>query len=186
MPQNAPRESPLIKLVDERIGRLSPIFRGLIIPAGQGTYFRELSLNPFESALTTVVNVMITQRNAALCGGEQQTFLSTLLRNVPIAISSKSYGYARFLTGPVELSKSRTGKVEITGLAKRGPSPVARKFEVSRISGNKIPGSDVTIGIQVWPIEYGDFPDAGGYGVVPYGAMGIYDGAGNFVQLTGS
>lgn len=183
MAQNAPRENPLIKLVDERIKRKKPKMRGLLVPAGSGTFFREMSMSPFESASTTTVNIQLGgDRSQA----DRDGATPPLLRNVPVAVAGRGYNYARYAQMPVELSKSESGKVEITGISKRGPALAARRFEVSPHSGVKVPGSDAVIGLQIWPIEYGDFPEAGGYGFVPYGAMGMYDGAGNFIELLGS
>ena len=189
-----PRDNPLAKFVDERIRRRATKLRGLALPSGNAKFIREFSLSGILGAVTNVIDIQI-RGESTLC---ERPAIGTILRNVPIAINNRSAGYVRYVQAPVELSKSETGGLEVTGLSKRGPAIVSRRVEVSLASGSIIPGSNRNVGIQVWPIEYGDFgadsgaePDGtgidpeNGYGTKPYGAFGLYDGDGNFVELMG-
>ena len=189
-----PRDNPLAKFVDERIKRRANKLRGLALPSGRGKFIREFSLSGILGAVTNVIDVQI-RGESTLC---ERPAVGTILRNVPIAVNNRSVGYVRYVQAPVELSKSETGGLEVTGLSKRGPAIVSRKVEVSLASGSVIPGSERNVGVQVWPIEYEDLgadsgvaPDGtgldpeNGYGTKPYGAFGLYDGDGNFVELMG-
>ena len=189
-----PRDNPLAKFVDERIKRRAGKLRGLALPSGNAKFIREFSLSGILGAVTNVIDVQI-RGESTLC---ERPAVGTILRNVPIAINNRSAGYVRYVQAPVELSKSETGGLEITGLSKRGPAIVARKVAISPASGVVIPGSEQNVGVQIWPIEYGDLgedseaaPDEtgldplNGYGTKPYGAFGLYDGDGNFVELMG-
>ena len=187
-------DNPLAKFVDERVKKLDRKLIGLTLPSGNGIFFREMSLSSVLGAITNVIDLQI-RGESTLC---ERPAIGTILRNVPISMNNSAIAYTRYVQAPVELSKSETGKLEVTGLSKRGPAIVARKAEVSLVSGSIIPGSEQNIGIQVWPIEYGDLgadsgaaPDGtgldglNGYGTKPYGAFGLYDGDGNFVELMG-
>lgn len=189
-----PRNNPLAGFVDERILLRATKLIGLALPSGNDLFIREFSLSGILGAVTNVIDIQL-RGESSLC---DRPSLGTVLRNVPIAMSGKSAAYVRFVQAPVELSKSASGKLEITGLSKRGPAIVARKVQVSLVSGNVVPGSQRNIGVQVWPIEYSDLgtdsgsePDVtgldpeNGYGTKPYGAFGLYDGDGAFVELMG-
>ena len=189
-----PRDNPLAKFVDERIKRQRDKLIGLALPSGSGKFIRELSLSGILGSTTNVIDIQIPGEST-LC---ERPATGTILRSVPIALNNRSVGYVRYVQTPLELSKSASGGLEVTGLSKRGPAIVSRKIQVSLASGQVIPGSEQNIGVQVWPIEYGDLgadlgaaPDEtgldplNGYGTKPYGVFGLYDGDGSFVELMG-
>ena len=187
-------DNPLGKFVDERIKKRKNKLVGLALPSGNARFIREFSLSGILGAITNVIDIQI-RGESTLC---ERPAVGNILRNVPIAINNRSAGYVRYVQTPVEMSKSESGRLEITGLSKRGPAIVARKVQVSLASGSIIPGSQQNVGVQVWPIEYEDLgADSGsepdvtgldpidGYGIRPYGAFGLYDGDGVFIELMG-
>jgi hypothetical protein len=103
------------------------------------------------------------------------------LRNVPIAAANKDLIYTD-VGSAVRLRRSDSGRWEVVGFSKR------RVGSYTRV-GVFIPEpgfdpilytiqSPVNIGLVARPLSYDELITYGGYGVVPYGATGIFrDGA---------
>lgn len=103
----------------------------------------------------------------------------TPLRNVPIAAANKDLIYAD-VGAAVRLRRSESGRWEVVGFSKRRVGSYTRvPVNIPEPGFDPIPytiGTPAIIGIRARAITYGDMAEAGGYGTVPYGAIGYYRG----------
>jgi len=173
------KKLPLTQLIDERIKRGRKTILGTVVPFEDLQHLQQLSLSPKTGAHTYVAHVRLNAEYSQANRDDVGQF--PIIKNVPIAVNTRDVGYVAFRDMPVILAKSETGKLEIIATTKRGRAVQSRKATVSVVSGIII--SEVNLGIIITPIPYGDFPLAGGYGIVPYGANAIYDLNGNFIEL---
>jgi len=99
------------------------------------------------------------------------------LRNVPIAANSRDLIYSDAGTA-VRLRRSESGRWEVTGLSKRRPGTYTRvPVHIPDPSFGPIPydlGPAVEVGLVARALTYDELAIFGGYGVVPYGATGIF------------
>lgn len=108
------------------------------------------------------------------------------LRNVPIAQGVRELVYAEAGMA-VTLTRSKSGRWEITGFAKRMPGKYVRvgvrppAFCFGLPDYELDPDDDV--GLEARPLTYGELATYGGYGTVPYGATGIFRG-GVLIEIT--
>ncbi len=97
---------------------------------------------------------------------------NTVLRNVPIARSDYELIYAD-VGAAVRLRRTSSGQYEIVGFSDEMPGTYIRV---------PVDLTDLTIGtiedvsITSRPLTYEELATYGGYGVVPYGAIGIFQG----------
>lgn len=94
------------------------------------------------------------------------------LLNVPIAMANRELVYAE-AGSAVELTRSLSGRFEITGFSKRMPGRRTR-IGVDIDIGSTSTDPDTTLNAR--PLTYGELATFGGYGNVPYGAYGIFRG----------
>lgn len=101
------------------------------------------------------------------------------LRNVPIAANSRDLIYADAGTA-VRLRRSETGRWEVTGLSKRRPGSYTRTpVHIPEPGFGPIAydlGTTAEVGLVARALSYDELASFGGYGVVPYGATGIFRG----------
>jgi len=101
------------------------------------------------------------------------------LLNIPLAANNLELRYAE-VGSAVTLTRSATGRWEVTGFAKRMPGTYTRVPVQVPECGYGIPhytiGTPFTLGWSIRAIPYGDFVEYGGYGVIPYGAVAVYQG----------
>jgi hypothetical protein len=105
------------------------------------------------------------------------------LQGVPIATNNTDIIYAQE-GKTVALSKMSNGKYAITGLAKssRGLGHITY---VSFTDDIATINSTAWAGYTYRALTYGELATYGGYGVLPYGARGKFDGDGNLVEIMG-
>lgn len=101
----------------------------------------------------------------------------TPLRNVPIAAANKDLIYTD-VGSAVRLRRSDSGRWEVVGFSKRRVGTYTRTGVVIPEPGfDPIPytiGTPENIGLVARALAYDELITYGGYGVVPYGATGIF------------
>ncbi len=102
------------------------------------------------------------------------------LRNVPIAQGVRELVYAEAGMA-VTLARSRSGRWEITGFAKRMPGTYKRVGVTPPAFCFGLPSyaldPDDDVGLSARALTYAELATYGGYGIVPYGATAIFQGA---------
>lgn len=125
-------------------------------------------------ALTYGVDVDVGLKDIDTNTGDE---VVTPLRNVPIASNSRDLIYADAGTA-VRLRRSETGRWEVIGLSKRRPGSYTRvPVTIPQPGFGPLPydlGTSVEVGLVARPLAYEELASFGGYGVVPYGATGIF------------
>lgn len=115
-------------------------------------------------------------------------FIVKPLKNVPISAGAREVIYAE-VGAAVTLKRNVSGKFEITGFSKRRPGTY-HVVEVAIVDpGITTPsytiGTTTSIGVSARPLTYIELSTiGGGYGTAPYGATGVFDGAGNLIGLS--
>lgn len=95
------------------------------------------------------------------------------LRNVPIARANRDLLYAE-VGAAVRLRRSESGRYEVSGFSQEAPGTFIR-IPVSLTTFVLGPASDETLSAR--PLTYVELGTiGGGYGVCPYGAIGIFKG----------
>jgi hypothetical protein len=94
------------------------------------------------------------------------------LRNVPLARANRELVYAD-VGNVARLRRTSSGQWEVVGFSKEGPGTYVR-FPVSLTNFTFGPIEDLSV--QARPLTYAELATLGGYGVVPYGAVGIFVG----------
>ncbi len=95
------------------------------------------------------------------------------LRNVPIAAGNRALVYAD-VGAAVRLRRSESGRYEVAGYSKSHPGTYTR---VAVDLGDRTLGAPQAAGWSSRPLTYGELATlGGGYGIAPYGAVGIYQG----------
>lgn len=94
------------------------------------------------------------------------------LRNVPISRNNRELLYADAGTA-VQLERSASGQWEITGLADEMPGTYI-SFTVDLSTFAFGPVTDFSTASRL--LTYAELATYGGYGIVPYGAIGIFVG----------
>ena len=101
----------------------------------------------------------------------------TPLRNVPIAANSRDVIYSDAGTA-VRLRRSETGRWEVVGLSKRRPGAYTRiPVTIPDPGFGPLPydlGTPLEVGLVARALTYDELATFGGYGIVPYGATGIF------------
>lgn len=102
-----------------------------------------------------------------------------ILYNVPIAPGNNELTYAEG-GAPVRLQRESGGKWFISGFSKIMPGTYTKTPVTLPTFGFGIPdysvGTPVDVGFSIRLLAYDELADNGGYGVLPYGAQGIYQG----------
>jgi hypothetical protein len=101
-----------------------------------------------------------------------------ILRNIPLAIANRDISYAQ-VGMPITLRKYKSGRLEVIGFSKRKPG---RRSQIAVDLASRTAGTPVDLTLSVRMLTYGELGTFGGYGVVPYGAYGIFRG-GELVEL---
>lgn len=101
------------------------------------------------------------------------------LINVPIASGNQEILYAD-AGAAVRLRRSRAGRLEVVGFSKRKPGTyTVVDVMLPTLSSEPFAfdvGPGVGIGMSARALSYGEIDAAGGYGTVPYGAIGVFRG----------
>lgn len=125
--------------------------------------------------VTYAVDVDIGQEGAINVNGD----IGILpLKNVPIAANNGELRYAE-IGQAVTLKKNNLGHWEVTGLSKTMPGT----FTMVPVTlpdfclGVLVPtvGDPVSLGIEVVILTYGELADYGLYGLIPYGAVAVFE-----------
>lgn len=148
------------------------------------------SIREIDGAILTRPTLLVTDGLSLTYGCDVDVGLKSLdgntgeevvapLRNVPIAANSRDLIYADAGTA-VRLRRSETGRWEVTGLSKRRPGSYSRvPVHIPDPSFGPIAydlGTVVEVGLVARALTYDELASFGGYGVVPYGATGIFRG----------
>jgi len=104
-----------------------------------------------------------------------------IVSNVPVTDNSHDLLYAQPGV-PVELQRSATGRLEITGLSKRGTGNI---YQYALTVSTGILVSGVTIGWRTRPVTLGELATAmdGGFGYTPLEAMVLINAGGTIVNV---
>ena len=108
-----------------------------------------------------------------------------ILVNVPVANGDQSVLYVE-IGAPVRLRRSTSGDFEVVGFSKRAPGRYTRLPVLigepgeHPISVQEYAPTDITISTR--RLAYEELTTYGGYGKVPYGAIGKFQ-AGNLVEV---
>lgn len=94
------------------------------------------------------------------------------LKNVPLARANADLIYAE-VGNPCRLRRTASGQWEVVGFSKEMPGTYTR-FAVSLSDFTFGPVEDLTL--EARPLTYAELITYGGYGAVPYGAVGIFKG----------
>ncbi len=94
------------------------------------------------------------------------------LKNVPLARANVDLIYAE-VGNPCRLRRTANGMWEVVGFSKEMPGTYVR-FPVSLVDFSFGPVEDLSLDAR--PLTYEELIEYGGYGVVPYGAVGIFKG----------
>lgn len=126
------------------------------------------------SALTYGVDVDIGMKAIDNNTGDE---VVTPLRNVPIAAANKDLIYTD-VGSAVRLRRSDSGRWEVVGFSKRRVGTYTRiGVFIPEPGFDPIPytiGTPANIGLVARALTYDELALYGGYGVVPYGATGIF------------
>ena len=120
------------------------------------------------------------------------------LRNVPIAANNKSLAYAE-VGQAVTLTKNSSGHWEVTGLSKTYPGTftlvevtITRPCHTFPLIPGSTPeqttvtvGTGVSIGLVVRVLGYDELFAYGTYGLIPYGAIGVFEN-GSLIEIRSS
>jgi hypothetical protein len=107
-----------------------------------------------------------------------------VLRNVPVATNNREVIYAQEGM-PVALKRIGKGRYAIVGLAKKIKSTTHIIYVQFEEGIGSIVGEEL-VGYMVRLLTYGELQTYGGYGVVPYGARGRFNAAGELIEILGS
>jgi hypothetical protein len=131
---------------------------------------------------TEVNGKIITAPQLLVTDGDSTTYacdvdigegdISKVLKNVPLARSGYETRYAQ-PGNACRLRRTYTGQWEVVGFSKEAPG----RYEVFDVVLDGLsfgPRQDRTIVAR--PLYYNELATYGGYGVVPYGAVGIFVG----------
>lgn len=105
--------------------------------------------------------------------------VSAILKNVVIANGDHSVLYAD-IGAAVRVRKSSSGRWEVSGFSQRQPGTYVRlpiligEPGALPIEVTEYPATDVSLSTR--QLTYGELVDFGGYGLVPYGAYGVFRG----------
>lgn len=94
------------------------------------------------------------------------------LKNVPLARANKDLMYAD-AGNPCRLRRTDAGRWEVIGFSKEMPGTYIR-FAVSLADLSFGPIENLTLDTR--PLTYAEIVTYGGYGSLPYGALGIFKG----------
>ena len=94
------------------------------------------------------------------------------LKNVPLARANKDLMYAD-VGNPCRLRRTDAGRWEVIGFSKEMPGTYIR-FPVSLADLSFGPVENLTLDSRA--LTYAELESYGGYGLVPYGATGIFKG----------
>jgi hypothetical protein len=94
------------------------------------------------------------------------------LKNVPLARANKDLLYAD-VGNPCRLRRTDAGRWEVIGFSKEMPGTYIR-FPVSLVDLSFGPVENLTLDSR--GLTYAELITYGGYGLVPYGAIGIFKG----------
>jgi hypothetical protein len=103
-----------------------------------------------------------------------------ILRNVPVARANREMFYAD-AGCPCRLRRSASGIYEVVGFSREAPGTYIRvavtvpPFQLGPVSETTF-GDTEDLSVVARPLAYDELADFGGYGVVPYGAIGIFRG----------
>jgi hypothetical protein len=146
------------------------------------------SIREIDGTILTRPTLLVTDGLALTYGCDVDVGIKTLdsntgdevvtpLRNVPIAANSRNLIYSDAGTA-VRLRRSETGRWEVIGLSKRRPGTYTRiPVHIPDPSFGPIPydvGPAAEVGLVARALTYDELATFGGYGVVPYGATGIF------------
>lgn len=128
--------------------------------------------------LTYAVDVDVGSKKIDVNTGDE---VVAPLRNVPIAAANKDLIYTD-VGSAVRLRRSDSGRWEVVGFSKRRVGTYTRvPVNIPELGFGPLPytiGNIQNIGLVARPLTYDELITYGGYGVVPYGAIGIFrDGA---------
>ena len=104
---------------------------------------------------------------------------TSILRNVPVARNNRELTFADSGTA-VELQRDASGQWEVVGLSDEMPGTYT-SFTVDL--GTFAFGAVTDLGLVSRPLTYAELATHGGYGNVPYGAIGVFQG-GVLLELT--
>lgn len=125
-------------------------------------------------ALTYGVDVDVGLKDIDTNTGDE---VVTPLRNVPIAVGNKDLIYAD-AGSAVRLRRSASGRWEVIGFSKRRPGTYIRiPVTIPSPGFEPVPytlGTVANVGLVARSLAYEELAVYGGYGVVPYGATGIF------------
>jgi hypothetical protein len=97
---------------------------------------------------------------------------NVILRNVPVARNNRSLVFAD-AGSAVRLRRTASGRYEVIGLSNEQPGTYTT-FEVDLSDFTFGPVTDLSIVSRV--LTYAELASFGGYGTIPYGAIGIFKG----------
>ena len=100
------------------------------------------------------------------------TSLNETLKNVPLARANVDLLYAE-VGNPCRLRRTANGQWEVIGFSKEMPGTYTR-FGVNLTDLTFGPVEDFTVVAR--PLTYDELATYGGYGLVPYGAIGVFRG----------
>lgn len=132
--------------------------------------------------LTYGVDVDIGQTRADPNTGEQ---VAAILKNVPLATGDQSIRFAD-VGAAVRLRRYESGNWEVIGFAKRAPGTMFRMgITLGELGPEPVEVTESTpvdISLSTRLLSYDELATFGGYGVVPYGAYGVFR-AGELVEV---
>lgn len=146
------------------------------------------SVTEIDGAILTRPTLLVTDGLSLTYGVDVDVGLKTIdpntgdevvtpLRNVPIAVNSKDVIYAD-AGSAVRLRRSASGRWEVIGFSKRRPGTYTRvAVTIPEPGFGPLPyvvGAPTEVGLVARPLTYGELATYGGYGVVPYGALGVF------------
>lgn len=154
-------------LFTERVRALERDFEGQTI----GNVYT----TPFDTAGTemTVVDLLVNMPDGVI-----------QLSAIPVAANNQEMRHAA-MGSPVRIRRSNSGRVEVVGLSKRGVGEV-RNFALNLGLGSTSAGhlslvtpKNITLG----GLDSATSEGSGGFGYVPFQAIGLFDANDNFVKI---
>lgn len=117
--------------------------------------------------------LLVTDGSAETYACDVDCGLGQPLRNVPIAPGNRALVYAD-VGAAVRLRRDTAGRYEVVGFSKTQPGTYTR-IEVDIATAAL--GAPQSVGIRSRPLTYEELATlGGGYGIAPYGAVGIFQG----------